>query len=333
MITVPRSASRLMRAMTVSVGTGLEKSSYSLQYVQDRLHLRIGMMCAMMGWRVEIAPQAIMRSSRNRRANDLAPRRNSKPRIWHWTFNHLNTPCGILASSADREVCDHSAAGAHPGAGFVRHRAQPVARRGLGRQFRKRSHAGRDVLLSQLVTDQSPAVSSPGPGRNPSYSDCRRWRCAASLYCSRCWRFGRCWAQPEGWSRRPLPCWRRRSLAFHPTVVEYFRSFKQYGGEVAATGAVLWAAVAYFQKPERRQFYVLLGVTVAAMTLSYPTVFLLPGLILAVALGNRARAITLAGIAGAVLAVLYWLLVRPELHLRAACLLDERPAELADARA
>ena len=49
------------------------------------------------------------------------------------------------------------------------------------------------------------------------------------------------------------------ALAFHPTVVEYFRSFKQYGGEVAATGAVLWAAVAYLQEPGRKQFYVLAG--------------------------------------------------------------------------
>jgi len=101
------------------------------------------------------------------------------------------------------------------------------------------------------------------------------------------------------------------TLAFHPTVVEYFRSFKQYGGEVAATAAVLWAAVAYLQKPERKQFYVLLSVTVAAMALSYPTVFLLPGLILVVALGDRARALALAATMGAVLAVLYWFLVRP----------------------
>jgi uncharacterized membrane protein len=100
-------------------------------------------------------------------------------------------------------------------------------------------------------------------------------------------------------------------LAFHPTVVEYFRSFKQYGGEVAATAAVLWAAVAYLQEPERKQFYVLLGVTVGAMTLSYPTVFLLPGLVLAVGLGNRGRAIVLASVAGAVLAILYWWLIRP----------------------
>jgi hypothetical protein len=100
-------------------------------------------------------------------------------------------------------------------------------------------------------------------------------------------------------------------LAFNPTVVEYFRAFKQYGGEVAATAAVLWAAVAYLQKPERKQFYVLLGVTAGAMTLSYPTVFLLPGLVLAVGFGHRVRAIVLAGVTGAVLGILYWWLIRP----------------------
>jgi hypothetical protein len=101
------------------------------------------------------------------------------------------------------------------------------------------------------------------------------------------------------------------TLAFHPTVVEYFRSFKQYGGEVAATAAVLWAAVAYLQKPERRQFCVLLSVAVAAMTLSYPTVFLLPGVIAAVAVGNRTRAAALAGITSLLLAPMYWWLIRP----------------------
>lgn len=100
-------------------------------------------------------------------------------------------------------------------------------------------------------------------------------------------------------------------LAFHPTVVEYFRSFKQYGGEVAATAAVLWAAAAYLQKPERKPFLVLVGVVVAAMTLSYPTVFLLPGLLLVVAVGNRRRAIALGAAASLVLGAMYWWLIRP----------------------
>jgi hypothetical protein len=100
-------------------------------------------------------------------------------------------------------------------------------------------------------------------------------------------------------------------LAFHPTVVEYFRSFKQYGGEIAATGLVLWAAVTYLKQPGRKQFYVLLAVVVGAMTLSYPTVFLLPGLVVAIAFSDRVKAITLAGVTGVVLVALYWFLVRP----------------------
>jgi len=101
------------------------------------------------------------------------------------------------------------------------------------------------------------------------------------------------------------------TLAFHPTVVEYFRSFKQYGGEITATSLVLWAAATYLKQPGRRQFYVLLGVAVMAMTLSYPTVFLLPGLILVVAIGNPRRALILVGGSSVVLALLYWLFVRP----------------------
>ena len=100
-------------------------------------------------------------------------------------------------------------------------------------------------------------------------------------------------------------------LAFHPTVVEYFRSFKQYGGEIAATGLILWAAVAYLQKPDRKQFCVLLSAVVVMMTLSYPTLFLLPGLILAVGIADRVRGIALAGIASVVLALLYWFFIRP----------------------
>jgi hypothetical protein len=122
------------------------------------------------------------------------------------------------------------------------------------------------------------------------------------------------WAMLGATRRVVSPSWAvlaTAALAFHPTVVEYFRSFKQYGGEVAATGAVLWAAIVYLQGPARKRFCVLLGVTITAMTLSYPTVFLLPGLILVVALGDRARAITLAGLAGAMSALLYFFLIRP----------------------
>ena len=109
----------------------------------------------------------------------------------------------------------------------------------------------------------------------------------------------------------PLAVLATAVLAFHPTVVEYFRSFKQYGGEVAATGAVLWASFAYLQKPSRRQFSILLAVAMAGMGLSYPTVFLLPGLLVAIGFQDRARAVILALLSAAELAIFYWFLIRP----------------------
>ncbi len=64
---VPSRAKSSIRRFIVSSGTGLEKSSYSLQYLQARLQRRMGMMCAMMGWSVEANPLAIILNSRIRR--------------------------------------------------------------------------------------------------------------------------------------------------------------------------------------------------------------------------------------------------------------------------
>ncbi len=75
---VPRSASWLIRLIMTSVGTGGEKSSYSLQYVQDRLQRRMGIMCAMMGWSVPSAPRTTRRLSRSHRFKPFAVRRNLK---------------------------------------------------------------------------------------------------------------------------------------------------------------------------------------------------------------------------------------------------------------
>ncbi len=96
------------------------------------------------------------------------------------------------------------------------------------------------------------------------------------------------------------------ALAFHPTTVEYFRSVKQYSGEVAATTLVLLATVWYLQSPDRRRYWWLLGAIAVAMPLSYPTVFLLPGVLWVV----HRRAL-LAAVAGGMLAILYWWFIRP----------------------
>jgi len=66
MMEVPSSASRSIRRSISSVGTGLEKSSNSLQYVQERLQRRVGIIWASTGCRVESSPFAIIFHSRSR---------------------------------------------------------------------------------------------------------------------------------------------------------------------------------------------------------------------------------------------------------------------------
>src|ERR1043165_5901984 len=60
----------------VSTGTGFEVASYSLQYAQERLQRRIGMMCARTGCRVDTNAFAIIFHSRERRWIALKLRRS-----------------------------------------------------------------------------------------------------------------------------------------------------------------------------------------------------------------------------------------------------------------
>src|SRR5262249_15170077 len=64
MIDAPSPANRSIRLLTVSIGTGSEVLSYSLQYLQDRLQRRIGTMCASIGCFVESNPRVINFASR-----------------------------------------------------------------------------------------------------------------------------------------------------------------------------------------------------------------------------------------------------------------------------
>ena len=63
----------------VSTATGFEKSSYSLQYVQDKLQRRMGMICAITGWSVDATPRTIIRHSRARRFSARRSLRNLNP--------------------------------------------------------------------------------------------------------------------------------------------------------------------------------------------------------------------------------------------------------------
>src|SRR5579871_2035162 len=103
-----------MRDFIVSSGTGLEKSSYSLQYSQDRLQRRMGMMCARMGWSVERSPLVMTRSSRMRR---LAM---SRRRRWedfviafsNFYYNISDSAAGTDVASSG-EICRASGSSLH----------------------------------------------------------------------------------------------------------------------------------------------------------------------------------------------------------------------------
>src|SRR5206468_12164109 len=61
---VRNSASLSMRSSITSIGTGSLVLSYSLQYVQDRLHRRIGTICTNTGCFVEAKARIVCRTPR-----------------------------------------------------------------------------------------------------------------------------------------------------------------------------------------------------------------------------------------------------------------------------
>ena len=107
-------------------------------------------------------------------------------------------------------------------------------------------------------------------------------------------------------------------VVFHPAFIEYSHSAKQYSGEVAATVLTLLAVVRYLEIPSRRAFFFLVITAVIALTASYPTAFLLTGVVAALYFSHPRRAIILSGAAAATLLFLWAVLIRyntaPELQ-------------------
>src|SRR5436190_4679432 len=88
---VRNSPSLSIRRNMISVGTGLEKSSYSLQYLQARLQRRMGMICASSGWSVERNAPAILPAPRNARDAALSRLCNLDPEegiLYYFRLNH-----------------------------------------------------------------------------------------------------------------------------------------------------------------------------------------------------------------------------------------------------
>lgn len=103
-------------------------------------------------------------------------------------------------------------------------------------------------------------------------------------------------------------------LAFHPTAIDYWRSFKQYGGEAAAAAVLLLASVRYLKDSSRANYAWLVATAAITSLLAYPVAFLVPGVGLAVYLsGARRRAVMLAVFACAWFLAIYVIFVRPNL--------------------
>jgi len=109
----------------------------------------------------------------------------------------------------------------------------------------------------------------------------------------------------------PLGLMAATLLVFHPLPVEYFRSFKQYGAEMAATAVLLLFIGAYLKALGRREFIWLVGATCLLLPLSYPLAFLLPGIVIALWKFSPKRAMVYAATAAVIVGVLYAVFVRP----------------------
>ncbi|HEY4360057.1 MAG TPA: hypothetical protein VGN17_03770 [Bryobacteraceae bacterium] len=99
-----------------------------------------------------------------------------------------------------------------------------------------------------------------------------------------------------------------------PTAIEYSHTLKPYSGELATSSALLLMAILYLQNPSRGRYLGLLAALVVALPLGYASVFVLPGIVLAVYFKDGlGRAVGLALAAGAVLIPEYWFFIRPNL--------------------
>ena len=99
-----------------------------------------------------------------------------------------------------------------------------------------------------------------------------------------------------------------------PTAIEYSHTLKPYSGELAASSALLLVTILYLQNPSRTRYLWLTASVVVTLPLAYPSVFLLPGIVLAVYFTEGLGLATLlAAAAGLVLLPEYWFFIRPNL--------------------
>ncbi len=110
----------------------------------------------------------------------------------------------------------------------------------------------------------------------------------------------RYWVAPFAWA----------FVMLTPQALEYAQALKQYSTESATVAALLWVAWRYVCSPSRANYYWLLAVVALAPALAYPSVFLLPGVVLLVAPRWR-RVLGLAGTGAVVFSAIYVIQIQP----------------------
>jgi hypothetical protein len=111
----------------------------------------------------------------------------------------------------------------------------------------------------------------------------------------------------------PLAVLASAIVVLDPTAIEYSRMLKPYSGELAASAVLLLLTVRYLEQPNRSRFVWLLAGVAVCIPLAYATVFLLSGIVLAVAATGVRRGVWMTVLAGSELLALLWFSIRPNL--------------------
>lgn len=98
-------------------------------------------------------------------------------------------------------------------------------------------------------------------------------------------------------------------FAMSPTAILYARSFKQYSTQLAMAPILLLAAVRYAQRPSPKSYAWLLGAILLTTFFSYPTVLLLPAVVILLVQPRSGESLDFSCVKPAVLASLWGLVV------------------------
>jgi hypothetical protein len=124
---------------------------------------------------------------------------------------------------------------------------------------------------------------------------------------------------------RPYALLATALFVLSPVAIEYSKTLKQYSSELAASTTILLVCIAYLDRPTTRRFWLLVATVVIGLLIAYAVAFVLPAIILVVALSpfrpgctqrwpaHRAlwRGVILTTVAAGILIGEYFLFVSP----------------------